>query len=168
MTFYETDCMMCPMNTGRLRKLAILFSTLSTMAVVIHVMVFVVTSVANGCICGTVGCTPTPLALFGQGLWCGAFGFIAGTLCCIASNTNTRWLKSCIGFLSVFNTFFHSCGALVDGYGAFALFRCHTCNTFNDQVTTFIFGFLSLGKLAVVLRENSHFQGQIWEFLKSH
>ena len=145
MSGYETDCILCPMNSRRLRKLAIVYSILSTISVVLHVMLFVITSIANGCICGTPGCQPTPLALFGQGLWCGAFGFMAGTIAIFAANSARNGTKSALGFLAVFNTFFHSCGALVDGYGAFSLARCVSCNTFQHEVTIFIFSFLVLG-----------------------
>ena len=153
MSNYERDCLVCPLNGKRLRNLAITFSLVSSAAVVMHVMIFVVTSVANGCICGTRGCVPTPLALFGQGLWCGAFGFVAATLGIFASNSEMKCLKSILGFVSVFNTFFHSCGALVDGYGAFSLFRCISCRTFEDEVTAFIFTFLCIGKLTLIYRK---------------
>ena len=90
---YERDCILCPMNERRLKHLAVVFSLMSTAVVLVHVMIFTVTSVANGCICGFAGCPATPLALFGQGLWCGAFGFIAATLAIFASHSTRKSFK---------------------------------------------------------------------------
>ena len=147
---YERDCILCPLSERRLKYLAVIFSLMSTSVVLVHVMIFTVTSVANGCICGFAGCPATPLALFGQGLWCGAFGFIAATLAIFASHSRRKSFKCAFGLVVVFNTFFHSCGALIDGYGALSLYQCVTCRTFQDAVTTSIFVFLVAEGLLLV------------------
>ena len=159
---YERDCMLCPMSERRLKNLAVVFSLMSTSVVLVHVMIFTVTSVANGCICGFAGCPPTPLALFGQGLWCGAFGFIAATMAIFASHSRRKLFKAIFGLVVVFNTFFHSCGALIDGYGAFSLYQCVTCRTFQDGVTTFIFVFLVAEGLLLVSMGTMSFASAIY------
>ena len=159
---YERDCILCPMNERRLKHLAVVFSLMSTAVVLVHVMIFTVTSVANGCICGFAGCPATPLALFGQGLWCGAFGFIAATLAIFASHSTRKSFKCLFGIVVVFNTFFHSCGALIDGYGALSLYQCVTCRTFQDGVTTFIFVFLVAEGLMLVALGTMSFVSSIY------
>ena len=94
-------------------------------------------------------CPRTPLALFGQGLWCGAFGFIGGALCIIGANRGYKHencIKTTICFVSIFNTFFASCGAIIDSYGCFSLIRCPECALFKNHVTTLLFTLLTLGK----------------------
>ena len=105
--------------------------------------------IATGCISGLPSCPKTPLALFGQGLWCGAFGYIAAALCIFGANRgNLKYqnaIKNAIGFVSIFDTLMASSGAIIDGYGCFSLIRCPTCALFENHVTTLMFTLLAIG-----------------------
>ena len=62
-------------------------------------------------------------------------------------NRQGKIAKTTLAFVSIFSTFFASCGVLVDGYGCFSLIRCHDCQIFKNHIPTILFALLLLGEL---------------------